>query len=257
MPQIAKVVAEIALDKEFDYLIPEDVRATAAIGSRVRIPFGHKHTTGYIVDIADHSDRPGLKSILAVMDSAPMLSDRLLELARWIGDYYAAPIEQVLKTMLPGAVRRPGARAKSQLHVYPVAEIATDATTASLPPKQRQSWALIQERGEISLQQLIRELGITAAPVRSLEKRGFVRIVDAAMRRAPVGLRTILPTQALSLNAEQAAALDQIQQCIAGTERPRVVLLNGVTGSGKTEVYLQAIEQVCQAGGGGAVRVSS
>ena len=100
--EIAKVVSDIALNKEFDYLVPDSVIAEVAVGSRVRIPFGRRQATGYVVGLVDHSDRENLKSILSVSDPQPLLNDRLLALTRWIADYYCASIEQVLRTVLPG-----------------------------------------------------------------------------------------------------------------------------------------------------------
>ena len=117
MKNIAKVVVEIALDREFDYQVPEALNATVRLGSRVHVPFGHSTARGYVVGFADHSDRHDLKTIAALISPKPLINETMLKLARWIADYYAATIEQAIRTVLPCAVRRRGAAFREQFGV--------------------------------------------------------------------------------------------------------------------------------------------
>jgi primosomal protein N' (replication factor Y) len=262
MPQIAKVVASVALDREFDYLVPDDVRATVAVGSRVEVPFGRRRTTGYVVGFSDQSDRPNLKSILSVSEKEPLLDNAVLELARWMAEYYCAPIEKVLKTVLPGSIRRDGAGFKTRLFVT-VCEADNESSSQiqQLSPKQSAIWDLLRQRGDMFLRDVTQELGVTASPVRALEQKGLVRIKEATERRDPMANRTILPTTPLSLTDEQTQALQKIvttweeRRVKSSCAAPWVVLLHGVTGSGKTEVYLQMIARVIAAGQGAIVLV--
>ena len=262
MPQIAKVVASLALDREFDYLVPDDVRETVAVGSRVEVPFGRRRTTGYVVGFADRSDRADLKNILSVSEPEPLLDNVILELARWMADYYCAPIEKVLRTVLPGSIRRNGAGFKTRLFVT-VCEAGSEDGSRSeqLSPKQSAIWGLLRRRGNMFLRDVTRELGITVSPVRALEQKGLVRIMDAPEMRDPLANRMILPTSPLPLTDEQDQALQVITATWEGRRSgnidaaPWVVLLHGVTGSGKTEVYLQMIARVLDAGQGAIVLV--
>jgi len=247
MAGIARVVVDIALDREFDYLVPDQLCAAVRIGSRVLVPFRRSEITGYVVGLADRSERTDLKSVLSVCGDKPYIDDQMLKLARWMGDYYCAPVEQALRAVLPGSVRRRDARFKQRLYVRPaeagVDEETAGARLASRSPKQRAVLDLLARRGGMFLHELIAELGITAAPVRALAKKGRVRLEPGTVPRDPLARRTILPGAPLTLMADQAAALAEICKA-ADTLQPPVVLLHGVTGSGKTEVYLQAIEHV-------------
>ncbi|MBI2441444.1 MAG: hypothetical protein HYV35_08750 [Lentisphaerae bacterium] len=86
MPPIAKVVVEIALDREFDYRVPTELRAAVQLGSRVHVPFGRTTARGYVVGFADHSARPDLKQIAALISPKPLLSETMLKLARWLAE---------------------------------------------------------------------------------------------------------------------------------------------------------------------------
>ncbi|MBU4198957.1 MAG: primosomal protein N' [Verrucomicrobia bacterium] len=257
MQKIAKVVVEIALDREFDYRIPEALAAQVRIGSRVRIPFGHSMTRGYVVGLADHSDRHDLKALDSLVSPKPLLDETMLKLARWIGDYYAATIEQAIRTVLPCAVRRHGARFREQRDVC-ATELARDAALLEkLRPKNPgQASALdhLLSHGTMAVPELVAAAGVSASVIKSLEKKKLVLISLGTRRRDPLAAQIILPTQPLTLFPEQAEALAMVKQSI-DTLKPSAILLHGVTGSGKTEVYLQAIRYVLDKGQGAIVLV--
>ena len=126
MPSIARVLVDLSLDKEFDYRIPEFLADTIRIGSRVSVPFGRREAEGFVVGFAEESDFPGLKSIARLVGKKPLVEENILALARWMADYYCCPVEQAVRTVLPSAVRRKGARFKEQLFVE-LTELANDA----------------------------------------------------------------------------------------------------------------------------------
>lgn len=257
MPKIAKVVVEIALDREFDYFIPEALRATVSLGSRVQVPFGRSVARGYVVSLADHSDRHDLKAIAALISPKPLINATMLKLARWIADYYAATIEQAVRTVLPCAVRRKGAGFIEQTLVA----LADPAPGGSIldalrqrAPKQAAMLEVLQREGALPLAVLARAAGTTPAIVQSLARKKIVVLTRVTVQRDPLADQVILPTEPLALFAEQAAALKLVKQSM-DTLKPPVVLLHGVTGSGKTEVYLQAIRYGLEQGRGAIVLV--
>ncbi|MBN1674504.1 MAG: primosomal protein N' [Kiritimatiellae bacterium] len=258
MPRIAKVVVDIALDREFDYLIPDHLHDGLRLGSRVLVPFGRSESRGYVVGLASESAFPSLKTVKQVIGPKPLVDEPVLALARWLGAYYAAPVEHAIRAVLPGAVRRAGAGFKEQLFVSPVAEAAPDEAALALLekrcPKQAAVLAALRRDGGRPMAELTRELGTGAAVVRALAEKGFVRIGRETAERDPFARQVFLPTDPLALMPEQRAALDLTRRAIE-TRSPPVVLLYGVTGSGKTEVYLQAIAHVLDGGGGAIVLV--
>ena len=114
---IAKVVVDVAVDKEFDYLIPPALASQVKLGSRVNLSFGSRTTQGYVVGFSESSGHPKLKAIDSVVGDKPYIAEKLLKLARWMADYYCAPVELAVQAVLPGAVRHQKAKFKEQLFV--------------------------------------------------------------------------------------------------------------------------------------------
>jgi len=252
------VVVDLSLDREFDYRIPDELTAEVKVGSRVEVPFGRRTAQGFVVGLLDESQVPGLKSIARVVGKKPLVEENILALARWMADYYCCPVEQAVRTVLPSAVRRKGARFKEQLFVE-ITERARDVDAVAELRVKAEAQARVLDTllagGAATVQHVAEEAGVTSATVRALEKKGFVRIGRQVMHRAAGGASgEILPTGHLELMPQQAEALVAVTQAI-DTLKPSVVLLFGVTGSGKTEVYLQAIDHVLKKGGGCIVLV--
>ena len=269
---LAKVAIDLALDRLFDYEVPEALERKLAVGQLLSVPFGHREARGFAIevegddarDVRDERDagpcpsRPSrlprpLKPIAAIVDETPFFSPALLELVRKVAAYTAAPIESVLRAALPAAVLKRNARAKEQLFVEPV-----EPSGRSDPPlTTRQKWLVenIVRLGGGWMAPICRELGTTPASLRALAERGLLRIAARARRRDPLAGRRILPSRPLALNDEQKAALDAVSGLGGSPGGPSALLLFGVTGSGKTEVYLQAIARELDAGRGAVVMV--
>lgn len=200
MPQIAKVVVELALDREFDYLIPETLCPHIRLGSRVRVPFGHSMARGYVVGFSEHSVRHDLKTIDSLVGHKPLLDETMLKLARWMGDYYAATIEQAIRTVLPCAIRRPRARFREQSLVTPGQEAQDAPGVCRLrkkSPKQAAVLDLVMTRDLMTVSALARVAGVSTSVVKSLEKKRFVSISRQTSLRDPMAGKIILPTQPL------------------------------------------------------------
>ena len=250
MLPIAKVVVEISLNREFDYKIPAHLQGVIQVGSQVQVPFHGRELRGFVVGFAaDSAHADVLKEIDSVVGDGPLIPDRVMELAYWIAEYYCAPIEQAVRTVLPSAVRKRGMRPKQQL----TARLQHTPQTA-LPVQQQRIVDLLQEREVMALSAIKEALSCSDSPIRTLEKKEILVIQRDEIRRNPFAQTAILPTQALPLMEEQARALEMIKEAIVQPHM-ETVLLEGVTGSGKTEVYLQAIECVRQRGDGAIVLV--
>lgn len=255
---IARVTLEIALRKDFDYAIPPALETLIAIGSRVQVPFGARRVTGVVTALLEESTHTNLKPIAKVIGRQSFVTPQVLQLSRWIADYYCCPPEIALKSVLPEAVRREkeGWRERLFVRVQPVA-----SAPSKLTRRQREIWETLVLGKEMLLQELLQKTGATRQTVRRLEDAGLVVIAPGISERDPYGAETILPTQALALNPEQTHALQMISAALtSGTgvppeKKPSVFLLHGVTGSGKTEVYLQALTQALTQGQGAIVLV--
>ncbi len=257
MPSIARVVVDLSLDREFDYLIPEELSALVRIGSRVSVPFGRREAEAFVVGFAQESQFPGLKSITRVVGKKPLVEENILALARWMADYYCCTVEQAVRTVLPSAVRRKGARFKEQLFVD-LTDMGKDPVALEALRKKAATQARVIESlmasGPVSVQAVADDAGVTSSTVRALERRGLVRVGRQTVGRGVASGADVLMTGHLPLMPQQAEALATVVQSI-DTLKPSVVLLFGVTGSGKTEVYLQAIDHVLKKGGGCIVLV--
>jgi primosomal protein N' (replication factor Y) len=196
-----------------------------------------------------------LKSVMAVEDESPFFSPTLLELVKWIAGYTASPIETTLKAALPAAVLKSTMKPKELLYIE-----ALDAPEGLLTVHQRRLLAEIKRVGGGWMQQLVREFKTSPSTLRAMAEKGALEIAPRAQRRDPLAGRSVMPTRPLQLNVEQAAALEAVMRAVpdvgaSAAEDSRPVLLHGVTGSGKTEIYLQAIAGVLESGRGAIVLV--
>ncbi len=250
---IARVTLEIAVGKEFDYRVPDSMRSSVEVGSRVKVPFGPRQMMGVVTGLPDESPFDKLREILSVVGQKSLVTPNVLSLARWMAAYYCCPVETALKSVLPDAVRREKEGWKERLFVRALPQ---SGAMPDLSKRQSELWRVIEEWREIPLQELLREQNTTADTIRRLEDKGLVSITPQVLERDPFANETILPTKKLKLNEGQQAALDRVVAACDDPEKAkRVFLLHGVTGSGKTEVYLQAIEHVLQQGKGAIVLV--
>src|ERR1017187_9330333 len=210
---IARVSLEIALRKEFDYVIPPGLAGQIKVGSRVQVPFGPRKIFGTVTALAEESAHANLKPILKIIGAQTLVTPKVLKLARWIGEYYCCAPETALKSVLPEAVRKEesGWRERLFVHALPVA-----GEFPKLPKRQQDVWNIIEERREILLSELVELAATTAATVRKLEDRDLVSITPEVSERDPYARETILATQPLVVNPAQAVALEKIKEAMDG-----------------------------------------
>jgi primosomal protein N' (replication factor Y) (superfamily II helicase) len=254
---IARVSLEIALRKEFDYSIPAELVGQIEVGTRVQVPFGARKIFGTVTALAEESAHTKLKPILKVIGAQSLVTPKVLKLARWIGEYYCCAPETALKSVLPEAIRKEKEGWKKQLLVR---ALHLSGEFPKLPKRQQDVWNIIEERREILLAELLELAETTAATVRKLEDRGLAEITSEISARDPYARETILPTQNIVLNPAQSVALKKITEAMdkplsTFNSQPSTFLLHGVTGSGKTEIYLQALAHALEQGKGAIVLV--
>jgi primosomal protein N' (replication factor Y) len=282
---IARVVVDLALDREFDYRIPVHLADAVQIGSRVAVPFGRTTAQGYVVGLADNSPYPHLKEIGEVVGKKPLLGDKILELTRWMGKYYCCPVELAVKCALPEVVRKSKISWKERQYVRPGKISPEDFTKLrKRAPKQARVLEILQRSEGLFVSKLVQLADTDATTVKKLAEKGYLALADRVEERDPFGGEVFLPTKPLPLTPDQQKALDLCKAVIDGaaalsvlchselapkafgageesrTQRetlrraqsdklgPKPVLIHGVTGSGKTEIYLQAIEHTLRQG---------
>jgi primosomal protein N' (replication factor Y) len=257
---IARVSLEIALRKEFDYSIPPGLTGQVEVGSRVQVPFGPRKLYGCVTALAEESARAHLKPILKVIGAQTLVTPKVLQLARWIAEYYCCAPETALKSVLPEAIRKKKGTEEGWKKQLFARALPLNGEFPKLPKRQQEVWNLIEERRELLLTELLELAETTAATVRKLEDRGLVEITSEISERDPYAREHILPSQPLLLNPAQVAALQRVITAMDKSPstlnpQPSTFLLHGVTGSGKTEIYLQALAHALAQGKGAIVLV--
>jgi primosomal protein N' (replication factor Y) len=243
-PAYVRVVVDRAIHRELDYSVPEELADRIGIGSRLRVPFRDKSALATVVAVPEHSEAKGIRPIEAVIGEAPILSEQLLELARWIGAYYCCPIETVMRSMLPQVIRHAKVGWKKQLFIQPARTIDSDVLEKLRKRAPRQAElleAISRLESPVPAAQLLRQTALDNQTLRALVKRGLAELREEAVVRDPHADEQFIATSNLVLNEEQTRALKEVTQALEPPENARPILLHGVTGSGKTEIYLQAI----------------
>src|SRR5438105_2511229 len=246
-----RVIVDRTIHRELDYLVPEALSERVGVGSRVRVPFREKSALATVVAVLDHSKAEGIRPIEAIIGEAPILSEALLELARWISTYYCCPIEAVMRSLLPQVIRRAEVGWKKQLFVRPVRKIDNEEMEKLRRRAPRQAElldAISKLQAPVRAADLLRQTSFDNQTLRALVKRGLAELREEAIVRDPHGDEQFIATSNLELNAEQVLALKEITQVLDSPEDARPILLHGVTGSGKTEIYLQAIRAALERG---------
>ena len=246
LARVARIVFPGPPHGPLEYLVPGPLAGEVEAGQRVMVPLGrgNRRLTGYCVEVrTDERPTRRLKSVLSVVDERALIGPRLLDLARWMADYYLCPLGQVLESIVPSGVRRrAGTRWKKHVSIAP--QYLTESDLPRLSPQQRAVLDVLRSAADaMPVDRVAERAGCTQAPVQSLLRRG---VLVAESRRVSVfdqELRTAPALQRHDLNPEQRRAADAILEALRAS-RHETFVLRGVTGSGKTEVYLQVIEEV-------------
>lgn len=246
----ADIIIDISiekLDKTFQYAIPDDLQDAVSIGTQVIIPFGNggRKIKGYVIDITEEPkiDPSRIKPILGTSRDAIAVEAQLIALAAWIRRNYGCTMNQALRTVLP-IKKKENIRKKKTVHLLLTSEAAKMeynqliARSRHSVAKERLLAALL-EQGEIEWSLITGKLNVPSTAIRDFEKAGWVEIREERSYRDPVNVTSPAP-KAVSLSDDQQRAIDTVLSDEASGCH-KTYLLYGVTGSGKTEVYMELI----------------
>ena len=253
MPRFALVMVDDSGGNAFDYELPEPVAAQLQVGSRVRVPVRTRTMLGTILELRDTTEARGVKPIAEVVSAEPILSPLLIQLGKWIADYYCCPIEAALRSVLPNVIRKAQVGHKRQLfarlsRAVSAEEIETLRAKAPLQAGVIEFLAAAQKA--VAVAELAQQCDANHQVIQALVKKGLLISEDEKVERDPFERETFVAAAPLDLNEEQTTIFARVRAAIdpANPQSPKPMLLHGVTGSGKTEIYLQAIQIVVERG---------
>lgn len=249
----ADVIVDIShekLDKTFQYAVPKQLEQEISEGMRVKVPFGNRKITGYVVGLTDVAeyDVAKIKPVFSIMKESAVIESQLIALAAWIRKNYGGTMNQALKTVLP-VKHKEKQKEKKQVRLLISQEEAASMHAECDRRHYTAQAKLLAELMECSPQSyahLTKELGIPSSAVRNFEEKGIIKIEREFYYRNPVSNITTKQYE-IQLNEDQKKLAEVIlMESDAG--RAHTYLLHGVTGSGKTEVYMELIAHAAQKG---------
>lgn len=249
----ASVILDVSVDKTLDYGITADQLPKVQRGMRVEVPVRGSLRPGYIIEIKEKPNFSPVKGIERLVSDEKLISDELFNLSLWMSQYYCAPLRDVFKILLPPSVRKAMSH-KQQLFVMrgktkdEIKQYCIDIRVKK-PAQAAILDVMLKVKKGILLTELLEESGASRAAVDALAKQKMLIVDIVRIDRSPLVDEEYFPTKAKQLNLDQAAALGKIHLSLV-ENRFETHLLYGVTGSGKTEVYLQAIDQALKLGKG-------
>ena len=245
---ILRLALPSPLRRLFDYLAPPGVPVSALQpGMRLRVPFGRRDLVGVLVEVREDSEVPAekLRPARELLDRIAPLPPALLRLCQWTAQYYQHGLGDTLSWALPTLLRQGEPAEARQERFWQVVDNArADDPRLARAPRQRQALSILAQHPHGVSQQLLPQLQINRDSLNLLLEKGLVR-VEVRRSRSPERHGNWLAQAELPLNPEQRAAFDAVASAFGGFN---AFLLAGVTGSGKTEVYLQLIRRTLEAG---------
>ena len=252
MVPTAKVLVDGSSGLEFDYSIPKNLHALIVVGSRVKVNLRNRPSTGTVVDLSSVTEGSGeasyLKPISELITDKPILTPVLIELGRWISNYYVASMESVMRCLIPESVRGERHDFKRLLFAKLI-KIPSEKELEGIRRKAKRQASILSELIETGAPVQISRLGTGArGAADGLVNKGFIELTYEIVGRDPHADEKFMPSQPLKLTDAQGHCLSCILEATNEPARAKPLLLHGVTGSGKTEVYLQAIAATISSG---------
>ncbi len=242
---VAEIAVNVSVNKTFHYRVPEELRAQLVAGSRVLVPFGSRRIRGTVVGFPGAVDASSLKAVIGIIDRP--LTPGVVSLARWMSDYYLHPLGQAFEAVVPAAVSRAKQKTMKFLQLVP----GDRDVRALRGPKQAELLRLLTGRGTMGWEELKE---FSSSTIKNLCAAGMARIIEKDADEEPAPRQEEAPAAPPALMPEQDEAVRRIRESVSKGAFD-VFLLHGVTGSGKTEVYLQSIAALAGTGRGAIVLV--
>ncbi len=257
-PALIEVIALSGFDKALAYAVPPTCQAELKVGSLVRIPLRRRSELGVVTRFGTDQEVPPskLKMLFEIVQPYPVMPPDLMQLFRWCQQYYSATPEAILETMIPAAIRK-GMQVKTRCYLSAGKAPTVDELAAleKRAPKQAQLLRFIRQQTKpFARADVLKRMKISASTCDGLVSKGLLRETDTEEERIAYEdemgeVETVAETTRPTLTDEQSKCVNAIHGDIE-QRKFSVRLLHGVTGSGKTEVYLNAIEKVVASGGG-------
>lgn len=252
----ANVIVDIShekLDKTFQYSIPDEILCDIRPGVCVDIPFGSRTITGYVIEVTDKPeyDPARTKPLIGIKADSVAVEAKLIALAAWIRRNYGSTMNQALKTVIP--VKKQAKEQVSRSIALKIDKVKARAQLALCEAKKQKAKARLfralidaDDGARLEYSFVTGKLSVSAATIRALEQSGFIEVITQSGYRNPVEHMSV-DTYDKVLNAAQQSVVDAIEGDIAAGLR-NTYLIKGVTGSGKTEVYMELIAHCIQSG---------
>lgn len=253
MARFANIIVDIShekLDKTFQYIIPERMQGKLQLGMQVYVPFGNRQMKGYVVEMTDipEFDVSKLKEIIGIISDSVAIESQLIALAGWMKRNYGATMNHALKTVIP--IKKKANAIEHKTVRLKLSEVEAKNQLAEFERKHSTARARLLEallaQAELDWSVITQKLNVSSAVIKALQELGIVEICSEKQYRNPVSHLNSKGYH-MTLNQEQQAVVDAIE---ADVEQGifRTYLVKGVTGSGKTEVYMEMIAKAVERG---------
>src|SRR5437867_3002116 len=253
---LVSVALPVALYRSLTYSVPDDLAERVSVGSRVVVPLRQRRELGFVVGQGERRDGVPLKPVLAAPDDHPVLDAALLNLCMWVAEYYVAPLGVVLRTALPAALT--GAESPTPTpKTRRVAVVSTELPTLierdeafKRAKRQREIYELLESLGgSAAVELLLERMSFSPSVLAALVDRGLIAIREDVVARDPFAMRPVVDNPRHIPTPAQRDAIDALSRGRSGD----VFLLHGVTGSGKTLVYLDLLQTIVNERDQGAI----
>lgn len=264
MPSFARILIDRSEGRKLDYLVPPEFSGKITEGSRVVVMVRNRRAMGTVLELLESSEVPGIRPLESLLGDETTLPPLMLRLAHWMTDYYCVPLASVMRAMLPPMMRGEtiaGRKVRMVSLTRVPAPEELQRLGKSSPKQQKLLEHLIRSAKPLSARELLDDTGASEATLKALSRTGFITFHE--MRAPPASIHgeldEIIPGKMPLLNEDQKVVVKRLEESMEDLQKSTQgflpFLLHGVTGSGKTEVYLRALARALEYGKSGLVLV--